>query len=353
MGEFVRRRPFLCFYMIAVSIAMALWTYAIIANGMFPDAYGPGVNLAEYYYGERARVAAEHPLLAAHSDGAPLSILSYIAVPQVSPFLFFPGAPTVAALIVVAIGWGWPGLKALLSLYRPVRGDQSWRDGLRLYAALTLAIAGVAALCAASAYFLTGPDALAVLIREFGLQSPAIFASAWIVALFANQGALFEELGWRGFAWPRLASTLGSPLGAALILGALWALWHFPREIPLLLTGELTIPHMLLGQSLFIVTCCASTIVMVYFVNLSGGSVLPAIMIHGSLNMFYGAFKLEESGAGGGGNLYNHSIIVWIALAALILVIAGPDLGWRARRRLHGENGERDPSMLWARRERA
>lgn len=36
-----------------------------------------------------------------------------------------------------------------------------------------------------------------------------------------------EELGWRGFAQPRLEAQLGA-LRASLVLGALWALWHFP-----------------------------------------------------------------------------------------------------------------------------
>ncbi|MFI6323296.1 lysostaphin resistance A-like protein [Nonomuraea sp. NPDC050556] len=38
-------------------------------------------------------------------------------------------------------------------------------------------------------------------------------------------GALGEELGWRGFGQPRLQSRYG-PLYAALVVGALWTVWH-------------------------------------------------------------------------------------------------------------------------------
>jgi membrane protease YdiL (CAAX protease family) len=348
LAERVRHHPLRWFYAIAVGIAALLWTYAIIHQVLWPDYAGPGVPLGDYYYGERAKAAAEHPYLAAHSDGVPLQLLGYWQVPQVAAFLFFPGAPTVAALLVVAIGWGRRGLGALLSLYRPILGQQGWREGLRLYATLLLMIAGVAGLCAVISILTFGDAARDAVLSSFGVQSLGIFFSAWGIALFMNQGGLLEELGWRGFASPYLARKLANPLTAALVLGTLWALWHFPREIPLLLTGQNTIPNLLLGQALFIVTCCAMTIVAVYFVNLSGGSVWPAIIVHGSLNMLYGAFKLKGDGSGGAGNIYNHSIWVWLIAAALVLLIAGRDLAWSVRLKLHGGDGRTDPSRLWS-----
>jgi len=348
MRDSIRAHPFRWFYAIAFGLASLLWTYAIVAEIVAPNAYGPGKSLVAHYFSVRAEVLAAHPLIAAHPDGVPATLLSYWAVPLVFPFLFFPGAPTTAALIVIAAGWGKPGVKALLSLYRPIQGSLGWREGVRLYLILLLSIAGVAALTGVAMWFLADDLAIPGLIRGFGLESVALFASAWTVALLANQGGLLEELGWRGFAWPLLVRKFGVPLVAAVVLGICWALWHLPREAPLLLAGQNTLPRLLAGQSVFIASCVGMSIVAAYFVNLSGGSVWPAIIVHGSFNMIGSAMRIELPGAGGSGQVHISLMVLWIILAGAVLLVAGRDLGWQRRLALHGGDGSTDPARLWS-----
>lgn len=87
-----------------------------------------------------------------------------------------------------------------------------------------------------------------------------------------------EEVGWRGFALPRLQA-LTSPLVAALVIGLFWAPWHFfgwmgegqPTE-SLDFWGIMFAGHMLLS------------ILIVWIYNRSGGSILVAGIAHAAIN---------------------------------------------------------------------
>lgn len=50
----------------------------------------------------------------------------------------------------------------------------------------------------------------------------------YLVAVFFGGGPFPEEIGWRGFALPRMQSKFG-PLNATLLLAILWAFWHLPH----------------------------------------------------------------------------------------------------------------------------
>ena len=86
-----------------------------------------------------------------------------------------------------------------------------------------------------------------------------------------------EEFGWRGVALPLLQRRL-APFWAALLLGAVWGVWHLPA---FLLSGT---PQSGWSFTPFLVgSVCLSVIVTPLF-NAAGGSILLAVLYHFQVN---------------------------------------------------------------------
>jgi membrane protease YdiL (CAAX protease family) len=344
MKSFIQKRPFLAFYLLAIAFPSALYAY-LMSIEVASLARGEG-SIIESFYQTQAQLRTQHPILTAHRDSVITFVMSYFAAPFAAPFLFFPFAPTVSALIITWLGWGGRGVAGLLGAYKPVRGGVGAQEAGRIYVALAALLLATTGLITAVVHF-GGDDSMKrTLIEGFGLATWQTFAAALLTGFFLNQGGLLEELGWRGFAWPLLAKRFGAPLVAALVLGVFWALWHFPREVPGLLTGQTSLIDLAIGQGIFIIMCCAMSVVAVYFVNVTGGSVWPAIMVHGALNLFGGALTTVQEGTRS--SFLSPSVFIWVAAALLLLLVAGPDLGWRRRQEIHGGDGSTDPANLWA-----
>lgn len=121
-------------------------------------------------------------------------------------------APSIIAVSLTYRAEGSAGVTALLG--RILR----WQVGARWY---LFAVAFFPAIKLAAA--LTH-RALAGAWPRFGNESPAIILIAIIFSTPVQAG---EEVGWRGYALPRMAARLGfGP--ASIVLGAIWGLWHLP-----------------------------------------------------------------------------------------------------------------------------
>ena len=124
-------------------------------------------------------------------------------------------APSVSALIVTAYTGGISGLRELLN--RLLR----WRVGLRWYLTVFLGVPLLLLGSAALSAWFSGKS------LEFGPKDWRLALYALLIPLVTDPGPLGEELGWRGFALPRLLERW-SALSASLILGLIWGLWHLP-----------------------------------------------------------------------------------------------------------------------------
>ncbi len=157
-------------------------------------------------------------------------LMPFVAIGAIGPML--------AALVISRFepdGAGWR------SVFRPLR---NWRANPAWYAT-ALCLPGVILLLSMATLQLVSG-------RNVGpwLYPPST-AQAIIGMIVVSLG---EEIGWRGFALPRLQNRYG-PLNASLILGVLWAIWHVPvlllAGISSLTTLLLMIPFFTAGSVVF------------------------------------------------------------------------------------------------------
>jgi membrane protease YdiL (CAAX protease family) len=121
--------------------------------------------------------------------------------------------PSLACILLMGLAFGRKGFRELLSrLFK-------WRAGARWYLFALL----IAPLSTAAVLF-----ALSLLSPEF---FPGIFITGDKMSLLVTgivaglMVGIFEELGWTGFAIPRLRLRYGV-LATGIIVGLLWGVWH-------------------------------------------------------------------------------------------------------------------------------
>lgn len=102
-----------------------------------------------------------------------------------------------------------------------------------------------------------------------------------VSVLFEAGWALAEELGWRGFLFPRLHQRFGFH-GACLISGLLWAVWHFP---------EIVWTDFNPGTNTIFALCCFTIMVVALsyimgYLRLRSASLWPCVLLHATHNNF-------------------------------------------------------------------
>jgi uncharacterized protein len=231
--------------------------------------------------------------------------------------------PLLAAIIVTALTRGAAGLKALLS--RMVR----WRVGLGWYAAALLLPVAIY-LFAVSLNILLG--ARASTAEQFGSWY-LIFPLFAYSLLFPLSGAFGEELGWRGYALPRVQARLWA-LSAAVIIGVIQTAWH----LPLFMSDRSTPPVPL------IVGFMGLGILATWVFNNTRGSVLMTMLLHASNNTNVGFFGEMFTGA----DLVRMGWLLaagWCVAALVVVVVAGPK---HLSRKHHRQETSEEPEATTA-----
>ncbi len=107
------------------------------------------------------------------------------------------------------------------------------------------------------------------------------------VIIFFLGGPLGEEIGWRGFALPRMQLRYG-PLWGTLLLGVLWVFWHLPHFLTSAQRGGpgTSFATFLTNFPIFFLMVIAMAIIFTWVFNHTRGSLFMAILLHASINTF-------------------------------------------------------------------
>jgi hypothetical protein len=246
---------------------------------------------------------AENPIrrFVNHHPMATFVVLSYALSWMTIPFLGDPigTGPFLAAVIVLSMTQGWPGVQ---SLWRQMI---QWRVNWRWYA-FAILLPTTTAVSSAFIAIALGADTPSPDQVATWAEIPINFALYLVIPLWGP----WEEPGFRGFALTRLSRTHAAVI-AALVVGAIQVFWH----TPLFFTGDIPASDVL--------WIMAASIPLAFLVIRSGGSVLLAMVMHATNNVVSGEYVTS---------LFSGNDIVlqgwvrasmWVVIAIIVVLVAG------------------------------
>jgi len=213
--------------------------------------------------------------------------------------------PSLAGILLTAVVDGKNGLR---SLFLQVG---HWHVGMQWYAVVLL----FPVLITAVLMILT------VLVSP--LFAPSFTVIGLVIGLIVG---FFEEIGWTGFALPKL-QLKHRPLAAGLILGTLWGFWHLVADYfgNYASMGSLWLPYFLFG----FVAAMIPTRVLIAWVYNNTGSVFLAQLMHASSTGFLYALGISATSPFGPSgyalSFVVYAIVLWL-VAAFILARYGKRL---------------------------
>lgn len=271
--SFIKRHPVLTYYTLTFAISWSVVLLVIAASGGIPG----------------------------NSPQSPMQLAFQVAA-------LYAG-PAIAGLLLTGLVSGRAGFRELLSRLL------TWRVGVRWYAVALL----------------TAPLVWTAVLVALSLLSPAFLPSIFTTSdksyplLMGVIGGLivgfFEELGWTGFATPRLRLRYGI-LTTGLIVGVLWGVLYIPTYDLWGSTasfGALPVPLFLTVYGLFLVSRMTPFRVLMVWVYDRTGSLLLAILMHASLLACTIIFASVATGVAFLVCSFAVAAALWVIVAAVVV----------------------------------
>ncbi len=270
MIKYLRTHPLLSFFILTFILSWAIWIpMALNYYGLFPIHMDPGFVLVFRLFGTLG--------------------------------------PAVSAILVSLLAGGRPAVGALLGQIG------RWRVHWKWYLAAALGFPALALLSAGIYSLIPGMQPIPAV--EFTISSLAVIMIVMTISV------LGEEIGWRGFALPRLQQRR-TALTSSLVLGTIWTAWHLPFWAVLGEQDTFGLWYWLLSWAFI----TAGSIYITWFMNNTGNSLLMVLLFHWCYNVLTSGFLPISS------VVPAYAILIVLAWA-VAFTVSGPIgrkwLGWK------------------------
>lgn len=263
-------------------------------------------NPAIFYFVITFLISWSGVLIVASQTGIPATTEQFDKLLPLAmiPFLF---GPSISGLVLISITKGKEGFKSLFRILF------NWRLKTSFY---LIAIFTIPLLSSLSLLILSQFSDVYIPDIITTDNKTGLIISGLIYGIIG--GGLLEELGWTGFAVPRLRERY-SIFKTGLIVGLLWGVWHF---LPVIWgcgdsTGNLVLYKFLPGFFFHYAGLIPTRILMVWLYDKSSSLILP-IVVHATLTAFtFFILNISEVGIA----LFNYYLSIAIGLWMIVILI--------------------------------
>jgi membrane protease YdiL (CAAX protease family) len=312
LTDWIKRYQVLAFFILTYTITWGLgFSYAAVINRGLGFSYAAVINRGQFFLAPLFFIATCGPALAGiivstiiNSEpkkekskafwGTFLISWPVAALVAISYNILFNHTPLSPAIVILCF-------ICVVPVTFVIASSKSRNPTVRNYVSSLIQFRGVWQWALATMFLFSASILLAVLINNLLFDHPisllplpatGLSFLGLVVVKFLYQifffNAIGEEVGWRGFALPKLQAQT-SPLVAAIVIGIFWPPWHF-----FLWQAEGRPVLTLSFWSTYIVGHILFSILLTWFYNRSKGSILVVGIAHASVNTAMGFIPFQN-----------------------------------------------------------